>query len=473
MMRVWGVLLVLAVLGWPVGAQDAGLSLPARQRITVANAETVSLYMVQAKRAERVLWSPGGMTLAVLDGADIDLYRVADWLATPVRIRLDQAPADLAFSPDGQLLYVAVPGTVLAIDITTGARAASYLLDAKKVVPSRDGLRLAWVARSGRLEVFTLLERTSVLIAEAVEDAVLTPDGRRVIAALADGSAVAYDLSTRQPERTYAGEGGAFGVLHAVGQTDDGRQVVLPAAGGAGLRVFRAAEPDAPSASLTLPSTYTRINGWGVVPRLGWVTAAAIASAPEDSAVVVWGLSGGVPVTTLRHPGVRDAMPSPDGSLIASVGGGALRLWAVGASVLTVEQARSISAVNVVAACNAVGGAPRLGEVLGGQRVSLVWSWYAATPQQVRDYLDVAQFQLTFDGQVVRPWVFVTQTAPDPINDGNPTVYLYAPIGVVAVGAHTSAVQVTWVRPINDGFADYGPNTANPSDGGACDFTAS
>jgi hypothetical protein len=100
-------------------------------------------------------------------------------------------------------------------------------------------------------------------------------------------------------------------------------------------------------------------------------------------------------------------------------------------------------------------------------------AWYAATPQQVRDYLDVAQFQLTFDGQVVRPWVFVTQTAPDPINDGNPTVYLYAPIGAVAVGAHTSTVQVTWVRPINDGFADYGPNTANPSDGGACDFSAS
>lgn len=180
-----------------------------------------------------------------------------------------------------------------------------------------------------------------------------------------------------------------------------------------------------------------------------------------------------MPLATLRHPGVRDAVISPDGTLIASVGGGTLRLWAVSSSLMTPEQARTLSTLNVVAACNVYGGRPQQGELMGGQSISLVWSWYASTEQQVRDYLDAALFRLELDGLTVRPWIFVTRILPDPVNDGNPTVYLYAPVGEIGRGSHRSLVEVTWVRQINDGFDDYGPDTANPSDGGTCDFVAS
>ena len=129
MMRVL-LLLVLAMgLGGAVLAQEAPpsiLALPPRERITAANADSLSLYMVQAKRAERVLWSPGGSALAVLDGVDLDLYRVSDWLAAPVRFRFDQTPSDIAFSPDGRLLYVAVPGGVVGFDTATGAQTERY-----------------------------------------------------------------------------------------------------------------------------------------------------------------------------------------------------------------------------------------------------------------------------------------------------------------------------------------------------------
>ena len=128
--------------------------------------------------------------------------------------------------------------------------------------------------------------------------------------------------------------------------------------------------------------------------------------------------------------------------------------------------------MNVVAACDVFGVQRSLGALLDGQSVSLVWSWYAQTDRQVRDYLDTAIFTLELDGLPIRPWVFVTRTLPDEVNEGNPTVYLYAPVGPIALGQHLSRVTVTWVQPISDGFADYGPGTANLSDGGTCNFTA-
>ncbi|MCU0463970.1 MAG: WD40 repeat domain-containing protein [Anaerolineae bacterium] len=462
--------------GWAQEIPASTLNLPPRERITAANADSLSLYMVQAKRAERVLWSPGGSVLAVLDGVDLDLYRVSDWLAAPVRFRFDQTPSDIAFSPDGRLLYVAVPGGVVGFDTMTGAQTERYPIDARRIAPSPEGTRLAWVARSGSLEVFNRADRTSFNLAPTAEDVIFSADGRWVVAALTDKSALAFDLVTRQPGAAFASDSTAAAPeapLHGVGMTGDGRTLLLPAGSGAGFAVFPFAQPGAEPINLMLPTGYNRVYGWGIQARSGLLAGAGIAGAPADSAVLVWSLNGAQPLAVLKHPGVRDAAISPDGTLLASVGGGALRLWAVGESLLTPEQARSLSAVNVVAACDVYGSRPRLGEIIGGQTVSLVWSWYAATPQQVRDYLDTALFQLTLDGQVVRPWVFVTQTLPDSVNDGNPTVYLYAPVGSLSSGSHTSAVEVTWVRPINDGFGDYGPGTSSLSDGGACSFSAS
>ena len=468
--------LLLALMIGVTSAQPTGV-MPPRSRITAANAETLSLYMVGAKRAERVLWSPGGSTLAVMDGTDIDLYSVTDWLLAPVKIRLDQTPNDLAFSPNGQTLYVAVPGSVIGFATMGGGQVESHLIDARRIALSPDGALLAWVARSGALEIYNLTERASFQLAPAADDVSFTPDGRRVAARLADGSALMFDLITRQSESAYVADVTEAAMndvpLHGVLVTGDGRTLMLPAGNGAALAAFSVRQPEADAALLTLSAPYTRVYGWGVNPRARLVVGAAIAQTPQQSAILVWDMAGGPPLTTLKHPGVRDAALSPDGTLIASVGGGTLRLWALAESLPTAEQARNLSATNVVAACDVYGGRPTLGAILDGQTMSLVWSWYASTPQQVRDYLDAALFQLELDGQPVRPWVFVSQTAPDPVNEGNPTVYFYAPVGVLTFGNHVSAVQVTWVRTINDGFADFGPGTAAESDGGTCQFGVS
>jgi len=400
---------------------------------------------------------------------------VTDWLSTPVKIRLDQPPNDLAFSPNGQILYAAVPGSVIGFATVGGAQVESHLVDARRIALSPNGTLMAWVGRSGALEVYNLTERTSFQLTPTADDATFTPDGRRVTARLSDGSALMFDLVTRQQEAAYSSDVTAAAapdvVLHGVVVTGDGRTVIIPAANGAALAAFPVNQAEADL--LTLSAPYTRVYGWGVNTRARLVVGAAIAQTPQQSAVLVWDVLGGVPLATLKHPGVRDAAPSPDGTLIASVGGGTVRLWALAESLPTAEQAKNLSATNVVAACDTYGGRPTLGAILGGQSASLVWSWYASNPQQVRDYLDAALFSLQLDGQPVRPWVFVTQTAPDPVNEDNPTVYLYAPIGTLASGSHMSWVEVTWIRTINDGFGDYGPGTATESDGGTCQFGVS
>src|SRR5690606_8485908 len=155
--------------------------------------------------------------------------------------------------------------------------------------------------------------------------------------------------------------------------TDNGRQIFSqPADGSIALNVWDARTGEA-RAPLNRPAEFQRIYGWGLNTRAGIVTGAGIGMSPEQSAVLVWSLSGGDPLARLRHPGVRDAQPSPDGTLIASVGGGTLRLWTTAASLPTPDQAMQLSQVNVVAACDVFGVQPSLGTLLDGQSVSLVW----------------------------------------------------------------------------------------------------
>lgn len=470
-------ILAIMIVGDGVLAQPTGV-LPARTRITTSNATTLSLYMVQAKRAERVIWSPGGSTLAVMDGTDIDLYNVADWLTQPVKIRLDQAPNDLAFSPNGQTLYAVVPGSVIGFATVGGGQVESHLLDARRIALSPNGQLMGVITRSGALDIYHLTERTTFQLTLSANDVAFTPDGRRVIARLTDGSALTFDIATRQPETAYGAETvtdvtASEVPLHGAYVTSDGRTLMLPAGNGAGLAAFALGQAGVEPSLMRLLPQYTRIYGWGVNTRARLVVGAGIAQTPQQSAVLVWNLAGGEPLTALKHPGVRDAAISPDGTLVASVGGGTVRLWALAESLPTFEQAKNLSATNVVAACDIYGDRPQLGQILAGQSISFVWSWYAKTPQQVLDYLDTALFQLSLDAQSLRPWIFITQTTPDSVNDNNPTVYLYAPIGTITAGNHASQLVVTWTRTIHDGFSDFGPGTAQETDGGTCNFGVS
>lgn len=475
MLRLFSFLVLIWVAAVPAMSQPPFI-LPVRERIIPANAGELSLYMMLSRRADRLLWSPGGSLLAVSDATDIDLYSVTDLLLPPLRIRLDQSLTDFAFSPDGQQLYTLVPGSLVAWNTSDATMSDRFIADARRLAVSPNGLQVALLSRQNLIRIVTVETRETYTITPtgSPDDVAFSSDGRRLLVSDGAGGGETIDLALRSTERVLGAPAGSPSVslLMSAAYTGDGRRILSqPAESESAIIVWdvRTAEARQP---LNRPAEYQRVYGWGLNTRAGIVAGAGIGMSPEQSAVLVWPLTGGDPLVRLRHPGVRDVQPSPDGTLIASVGGGTLRLWTTASSLPTPEQAMQLSQVNVVAACDVFGVQPSLGALLDGQSVSLVWSWYAQTAQQVRDYLDTAVVVLELDGLPIRPWTFITQTLPDEVNDGHPTVYMYAPIGPVALGQHLSRVNVTWVQPISDGFTDYGPGTPNLSDGGTCNFTA-
>jgi hypothetical protein len=450
-------------------------ALPPRVPITPETAAAITHYMQRPLRADRVLWSPGGSVLAVIDSTDILLFNASDWLAEPLQIRLDQAIADVGFSADGLLILTASPGAIIGWNVTDGTQSLRLNLDASRIALSPDNLALAAITRRGAIEIWNMQERTGYVLAEPTGGAVgrdltFTPDGGALLVE-SNGQVNELNLIFRDSQ-PMAQVVGAATIARGLAVTADGRHIVVATDGPFALSALNL-RSDAEATEFALPAEYQRVNGWAVNTRAGLVVAAGVASVPEQSALLVWSLaSGGEPLARLRHAGVRDSAPNRDGSLIASVGGGTLRLWALEASLPTAEQARLLSDVNVVAACDSVGAAPIPGSIVGGQRLSLVWSWYAQTQDQVRAYLDAAIFQVELDGQSPRVWLFFTQTKVDAVNDDLPTVYVFAPVGVLPSGSHQAGVEVTWTRPISDGFDEYGPGTNFTSDGGSCRFAA-
>lgn len=475
MFRLIAIVFSICLLSLPAAAQPPFI-LPVRERITPANAGELSLYMMLSRRADRLLWSPGASLLAVSDATDVDLYSVTDWLLPPLRIRLDQTLTDFAFSPDGQRLYTLIPGSLVAWNTADASMSDRFIADARRLAVSPNGQQVALLSRINAIQIVTFETRETYTITPTVtpDDLAFSTDGRRLLITDGAGGGEIIDLALRSTDRVLGEPAASPSVtlLLSAAYTSDGRRILSqPADGNLALSVWDARSGEA-QAPLNRPAEFQRVNGWGLNTRAGIVAGAGIGMAPEQSAVLIWPLTGGDPLARLRHPGVRDAQPSPDGTLIASVGGGTLRLWTTAGSLPTPEQAMQLSQVNVVAACDVFGVQPSIGELLDGQSVSLVWSWYAQTDKQVRDYLDAAIVVLDLDGLNIRPWIFITQTLPDEVNDGYPTVYMYAPVGQMALGQHVSRVNVTWVQPISDGFSDYGPGTPNLSDGGSCNFTA-
>lgn len=475
-MRRFMLAIVLSlVLGSIISAQ--AIRLPARLRLSPEAVVDASLYMARSIRADRVLWSPGGSLLAVVDDVDVLLFPVADWAAEPIRLRSAQPVVDLTFSRSGALLYVAQAGSITAWSVDTGASAERYVVDARRIAVSPDDSRLAVLTRQSTVDVISVADRSvvSMPVTPPAEGVAFSRDGRFVIVSDGLGGGKILDPVLRQSTVSMsplAPQQAGLTVLRAVAVPAGQRSLVTQVAVGPVAFARRAVDDGAVEAEYALPAAFSRVYGWDVNPRSGLLVGAGIGRAPEQSAVVVWHYSDGFAIETLAHPGVRDVAISPDGTLIASVGGGALRLWAAGESSLDAAVLAGLSQVNVVAACSDLDVRPSAAPPIGGQTVSMVWSWYAATEAQVLDYLDAGIFALTLDGVVVRPWIFVSRVAPDAANGGDPTVYLYAPVGTLGLGTHWTTIDVTWARPISDGYAEYGPGTPNPSDGGSCSFTA-
>jgi hypothetical protein len=100
--------------------------------------------------------------------------------------------------------------------------------------------------------------------------------------------------------------------------------------------------------------------------------------------------------------------------------------------------------------------------------IRVFWSWFAATPQLLRDHIAAAQYSITLNNQPL-PNV---QVSPIVQRDGNYWVFYTANLGDKwQPGNYGISFKLEWSRPISDGYENYGPGTENPVIAGGCAFS--
>ncbi len=125
---------------------------------------------------------------------------------------------------------------------------------------------------------------------------------------------------------------------------------------------------------------------------------------------------------------------------------------------------------DVLAYCdNKTNGEPRK-SIPSGTPVTIFWSWFAKTPDLLKDHIDNAVYDVRVDGQPLTNWKDALSSAVRSA-DGNYYVYWYVLIGTPPPGDHKITFKLTWSQSITDGYKNFGPGTNTESDTGTCVFT--
>jgi hypothetical protein len=126
--------------------------------------------------------------------------------------------------------------------------------------------------------------------------------------------------------------------------------------------------------------------------------------------------------------------------------------------------------VDVLAYCDDPSyGSPPPSNLAAGSTIDIFWSWYASTRELIREHLDAVSYDVRLDGEPLSNW---RQFAvPIRQEGGRYYQYWFVPTEPLSSGEHRITYTVTWSRAISDGFDEFGPGTANPSQSGSCTFT--
>lgn len=101
--------------------------------------------------------------------------------------------------------------------------------------------------------------------------------------------------------------------------------------------------------------------------------------------------------------------------------------------------------------------------------ITLFWSWYARTRQQVLDHMEHVTYSVTFYNNHQVPVPFVDESDIQYIN-GNYWIFYTVPFGNLRPGHYGIAFYTLWDEPISDGYDEYGPGTDYELLHGSCDF---
>lgn len=104
-----------------------------------------------------------------------------------------------------------------------------------------------------------------------------------------------------------------------------------------------------------------------------------------------------------------------------------------------------------------------------GEVIDIWWAWIASTEQQVQDHIDHVTHEVKVNGELVEDINdFVGEI--DAVSGGY-AAYWYVPYGPLSPGEYEITWVAQWDEAIDDGLAQFGPDTETPFLQESCAFT--
>jgi hypothetical protein len=239
----------------------------------------------------------------------------------------------------------------------------------------------------------------------------------------------------------------------------------LPTALLGGVPVTPTPPPIAVTATPPTAAPETLAQPTGVnLPNIDAIRLTATALANIGLPVLATSETTPTPITTVNMtppPTVNPALGGPQGGPLITPSGSVPT-----PSGPSVRQ----SGVDILAYCDDRSlGSPPPTDLAAGSTVDIYWSWFAQTREQIEEHNAAVVYDVRLDGERLTNWRAGAQ--PITVEDGLYYQYWFVPVGPLTSGQHVITYSVTWTRPISDGFAEFGPGTANPRQTGTCTFT--
>lgn len=334
----------VALLGFAIRQRSAAVT--QRDRAVNATRLAVSKQLVAEALLQKDIDPELGLLLAIRAAGTAQNAGAADALRQilevyPVRVELQGR--DPSFSPDGTM--IAVDGgpdhpelAPQIVDAATGVTQATYAglgagVGATDIQFSPDGDRVAFGASDGTVHVFDAKSGAGILVIEGISPGTdsqrwiyavaFDPGGKRIVAGGRDGSLTIYDANSGEKIRELIAGSKAMRSVRDAAFSPDGRDVVaaIPASG---LHVWDASTGreifvEQGEGGKDFGSSKYSADGRTIV---------AVASATQQSDVLVLDALTGEPVRTIRIQGFANAAAySPDDRFIAAGDTNVVRIW--------------------------------------------------------------------------------------------------------------------------------------------------
>jgi hypothetical protein len=121
----------------------------------------------------------------------------------------------------------------------------------------------------------------------------------------------------------------------------------------------------------------------------------------------------------------------------------------------------------IFAECNMYLPQAQPGLLYDNDNITIFWSWYAKTAEQVEQHILNAQYDIRFQSAPLTP----VQVSPIQVIGANNWVFYTVPIGRLTPGTYGIEFRLSWKEPITDGYDDFGPGTDNTEQYSNCTFT--